>query len=644
VSFTVSATPTHTVTYNSNGGTEVNPTTQTVNSGATVGSLPTDPMRANYDFVCWNTAANGKGTVFTDTTTVTGDITVYAMWLGANTDYLVEISAQAQLQAIGANSDNLSKHYKLIDDITLTDAWTPIGDNTTQFTGSFDGDGNTIDGVTIVSNSYGNANAGLFGYIGSGGEVKDLTLVNVNIDVECTATINAGGVVGWNFGTIENCHVTGTVTTKTSSSHAFAGGIEGFNNGGSVNNCSATGTMTATATSGNAYAGGITGRSYSGGSVANCYASGDVTATARRNSARAGGISGENAISSVTNCYATGTVTATETSGNAYAGGVTGISGGSVANCYASGDVTATATSSLVYAGGVAGANGSGGSINNCYATGDVTATSNLSAFAGGVSGDNARGGSIINCAALNSSVQASGGSLYTGRVVGESAVTNCYANSAMTVVNNIVSDGGNNGTGVGSTAISDQSWWSTTPLTWDFTNAWHWESGYLPYLNDSHKISISSLNLNTTRMLLPQTATLTLCTSGNGAASHDGEYGDTFLIGTEVTITATPDAGYVFVEWQDETGEAVSTDAEYSFEITGDVTLTAVFTLAEESQAETPPTEMPEGEDEQQQDSDTGGDAIVPNDPASEPPKPDNESEDEDDADAEGGGLEGES
>jgi len=144
--------------------------------------------------------------------------------------------------------------------------------------------------------------------------------------------------------------------------------------------------------------------------------------------------------------------------------------------------------------------------------------------------------------------------------------------------------------------------------------------------------------------MLLPQTATLTLGTSGNGAASHDGKYGDTFLIGAEIIITATPDVGYVFVEWQDETGEAVSTDAEYSFEITGDVTLTAVFTLAEESQAETPPTEMPEGEDEQQQDSDTGGDAIVPNDPASEPPKPDNESEDEDDADAEGGGLEGES
>ena len=196
----------------------------------------------------------------------------------------------------------------------------------------------------------------------------------------------------------------------------------------------------------------------------------------------------------------------------------------------------------------------------------------------------------------------------------------------------------------MGSVAISAQSWWSTTPLTWDFTNAWHWESGYLPYLNDSHKISISSLNLNTTRMLLPQTATLTLGTSGNGAASHDGEYGDTLLIGTEVTITATPDAGYVFVEWRDETGEAVSTDAEYSFEFTGDVTLTAVFTFAEEWQAETPPTEMREGEEEQQQDSDTGGDAIVPNDPTSEPPKPDNEREDEDDPDAEGGGLEGES
>ena len=71
--------------------------------------------------------------------------------------------------------------------------------------------------------------------------------------------------------------------------------------------------------------------------------------------------------------------------------------------------------------------------------------------------------------------------------------------------------------------------------------------------------------------MLLPQTAALTLGVSGSGTAGHDGEYGDTFLVGSTVTVTAAPEEGYTFAEWLDENGEAVSTEAVYSFEITGD-------------------------------------------------------------------------
>ena len=73
---------TYTVTFNKNNGdTEANPNSITVTSPAnTVGALPADPTRIGYNFVGWNTAANGSGTDFTAATAVTADIIVYAQW------------------------------------------------------------------------------------------------------------------------------------------------------------------------------------------------------------------------------------------------------------------------------------------------------------------------------------------------------------------------------------------------------------------------------------------------------------------------------------------------------------------------------------------------------------------------------------
>jgi uncharacterized repeat protein (TIGR02543 family) len=72
----------YTVTFNKNGGdTEASPATMTVTSPATnVGALPTAPVKAGYAFVGWNTKADGSGSAFTASTTVTADITVYAKW------------------------------------------------------------------------------------------------------------------------------------------------------------------------------------------------------------------------------------------------------------------------------------------------------------------------------------------------------------------------------------------------------------------------------------------------------------------------------------------------------------------------------------------------------------------------------------
>jgi uncharacterized repeat protein (TIGR02543 family) len=117
---------TYTVTFNKNGGdTEASPPTKTVTSPVTtVGTLPTPPTKTGYTFTEWNTAATGTGTVFTESTPVTGNITVYARWTiipGAN------ITLSFTDQGAGAFSQGTFTIKKSgtpqTKTITLTGAW-----------------------------------------------------------------------------------------------------------------------------------------------------------------------------------------------------------------------------------------------------------------------------------------------------------------------------------------------------------------------------------------------------------------------------------------------------------------------------------------------------------------------------------------
>jgi len=170
----------------------------------------------------------------------------------------VSVSTPAGLAAI---ANNLNGYYKLTADIDLSSYgnWTPIGNYTTPFTGTFDGNGHTISGLTISSPYL----QGLFGNI-LGGTVKNLDLTNVNIN---STNRYIGGVAGYNDGgTIQNCYVTGTVTGDDS-----VGGIVGGNSGGIIENCYTTAAVTATVGD----PGGITGTSTS--MVKNCYATGSIS-------------------------------------------------------------------------------------------------------------------------------------------------------------------------------------------------------------------------------------------------------------------------------------------------------------------------------------------------------------------------------
>ena len=206
-------------------------------------------------------------------------------------------------------------------DLTLTGEWTPIGTESQPYTGTFDGNGKTITGLTVTG-SY--KYAGLFGDIDENGTVKNVVLEGVQITSDNSSGY-AGGVAGDSWGTIENCSVSGSVSGTT-----FAGGVVGSQWGGSITGCNSSATV-----KGVTFAGGIAGETNSGASLTGCYATGDVTVeNDGTNNSHAGGVVGYNGGGTLTACYATGSVTGSG-SGTIYVGGVTGSNNlGTLTACY----------------------------------------------------------------------------------------------------------------------------------------------------------------------------------------------------------------------------------------------------------------------------------------------------------------------
>lgn len=133
--------------------------------------------------------------------------------------------------------------------------WTPMGtdyDPYNPYTGTFDGDGHTITGLTInLPNQW---CVGLIGCLG--GKVQNLTLAGAKIN----GSHYVGGVVGFNSGTVTGCYATGDV-----SGYSDVGGVAGRNYNGTVTGCyHAAGEV-----SGNMNVGGVTG--YSSVSMTGCY-------------------------------------------------------------------------------------------------------------------------------------------------------------------------------------------------------------------------------------------------------------------------------------------------------------------------------------------------------------------------------------
>ena len=290
------------------------------------------------------------GTTFITCTFTNGKTFVYKMknatdWqAGGEYTYTVSLAAAKDLgytiESNGSytvyNADGLLNVAELVNggktdinitltaDIDLTGKdWTPIGtDYDNSYKGTFDGGGHTIKGLTVTTNDQ---FVGLFGYLDKAGTVKNVVMEGIQITSNhVLMSGNTGGVVGYSWGTIENCSVSGSVSGTN-----CVGGVVGSQKAGSITGCSSSAIV-----KGTRYVGGVAGEKW--GTMTACYATGNVTLEINSpQDLSGGGVVGLNGGSTVLACYATGNVNSKgSNTGNVHIGGLFGDNYTVVTACY----------------------------------------------------------------------------------------------------------------------------------------------------------------------------------------------------------------------------------------------------------------------------------------------------------------------
>lgn len=238
------------------------------------------------------------------------------------------------IENITINENVLDENGSLNGNGSVLEQWTPIGsDDKNKYTGTFDGNGNTISGlyVNIIDSDESNAvYAGLFGCVGTNGKIQNVGVVDSYISATGDK-VCVGGVCGYNVGgTIENCYNTGTITATATAQatgiYSSVGGVCGFSFW-NIFNCYNTGKVSVTGD--RAWVGGVSG--FNGKDIKNCYNTGEVSVAV--DGGVVGGVCGNNdSWSRITNCYNTGKVSVTGS--NAVVGGVCGMNANTIKNCY----------------------------------------------------------------------------------------------------------------------------------------------------------------------------------------------------------------------------------------------------------------------------------------------------------------------
>ncbi|MFR9651810.1 MAG: fimbrillin family protein [Rikenellaceae bacterium] len=262
-------------------------------------------------------------------------------------EYPWAIYTEQDLNNIGATDHpfELDDYYIVMNDIELKSEWTPIGDSTDKFTGSFDGDYYTISELTVSSTS--SQYQGLFGYT-DGAIIK-----NISVTGSIKSSGNyVGGIVGRDYSSDDATTITNCSSSVEIEGGSYVGGIIGSTHNTKIDRCYNTGKVTATYDK----VGGIAG--YNSTSIINCYNSAEVSGSGND----VGGVVGYNISgASLQNSYNIGNVT---NKGSGYLGGLIGANYGTVYNCYNAGGLVVITDA---VAGGLIGYNDSSAYIATCY-------------------------------------------------------------------------------------------------------------------------------------------------------------------------------------------------------------------------------------------------------------------------------------
>ena len=387
----------------------------------------------------------------------------------ADDPYLISTPEQLGRLAYVINEPTLNAqfkncYYKQTKNLDVSSHWwKPIGtyiseDEYYAFSGYYDGGGYTISGIfTKDGSSSSYSYRGVFGYITSPAEIKNLGVINSMIN----GYQYVGAIVGWaGSGTIvDNCHNEVDVT----SNYYDTGGIAGYSDG-TISNCYNIADITGC---GN-YVGGIAGEC---SQVRYCYNTGYITADRYETST---GYQTEDYIGGIVGsgqayyCYNTGSV-----SGMRCIGGIAGRGGAQ--NCYNTGSVSGNWESSGT--GGIVGYQDY--DIYNCINYGRVScpgsSTGLIVSKGGGITGAcHEVVANCINLGSVSGSGQAIIGAIYGDSYQG-SSVSYCYR-------------GGDSPTsGYGSSCtienVKTESWFTSTSrwnssYPWNFENVWTFVEG----------------------------------------------------------------------------------------------------------------------------------------------------------------------
>ena len=466
--------------------------------------------------------------------------------------YLISTPEQLARVAYLVNSGkNYSSCYALTKNLDLSaHYWVPIGLNTTwhEFRGQFDGNGYTITGLYINSDSaYTGFFGSVFGYNNSSNqaavEVHDINIVSANI----SGTSNVGGIIGYSRASSSGINVYNC---------SFSGEVSGsYNVGGIIGCCSAL-------------PGSIDGYKTN---ISNCYNYSEVNASSVE-SCNAGGIIGSVSVgeTNISYCYNVGDVTNSSGVDNSYAGagGIAGYIGSgiiNIKNCYNRGDITMV-NSNDIYdycAGGIIGWDSSNETsiIANCYNTGTVSALD----CAGGVIGG-AAGGLYTNCfntGYVSPGADDSGG--VSGIKYYGATVSYCYWGGNCTLS---VASGSGSVTNCGTMTESDAkllSWYTSSSVwnpsyKWDFTNIWKIESEQ----NDEYPI----FNL----------MTYTVTYNANGGEGIMSDSIKTYDIDLILAANSFSRTGYTFQGWATSSSGSVSYANGATYSRNANITLYAVW------------------------------------------------------------------